>query len=482
MNILYILLTPILLGSTISNIINYSNEEYVLLEDTDNIFLYETYGELFHVTNLSFYKYIIEEELKYVKDRNISVDWDFYLNVKLASSLFSQLTPHKIVKRGINELGTIFKWITGTPDHNDLITLQNKINDLVENNNKQNQINSAIFKEIQKVTNLLENLKSDEEFAMKKQRLKLLSFDLQNLRDAITFSKANILYSKILNNHDVADIFTHEKFNITIIDLMDVSIFSIISHKGLIIYYIKYPIVKHSCKFFHAKAISQTNGKLIIDDKVAKCNDTYYPITFKKEIYNNFGQIQEKDNCFVDMLNKKYAVCKKIKEKNKPVEIITDGAILVSGSNYINHTFVTGIYLVTFQFNVDINNITYTNNKQKLLNYIENNRFKNYLISEYLQSNNSELKFQNTNILSKIIIPLKHNHIEITFVIILIMLVFCMSKLLKYLFPNLFLNIFNFIKAKYSLVTKRNTIQKSDVDSDTLKSLSEKVDQISETL
>lgn len=64
MNILYILLTPILLGSTIYNIINYSNEEYVLLEDTDNIFLYETYGELFHFTNLSIYKYIIEEELK----------------------------------------------------------------------------------------------------------------------------------------------------------------------------------------------------------------------------------------------------------------------------------------------------------------------------------------------------------------------------------------------------------------------------------
>lgn len=102
-----------------------------------------------------------------MKDRNISVDWDFYLNLNLASSLFSQLAPHKIIKRGINELGTIFKWISGTPDHNDLITLQNKINDLVENNNKQNQINSAIFKEIQKVTNLLENLKLDEEFAMK---------------------------------------------------------------------------------------------------------------------------------------------------------------------------------------------------------------------------------------------------------------------------------------------------------------------------
>jgi len=46
----------------------------------------------------------------------------------------SQILPSR-TKRGINELGTLWKWIAGTPDHDDLITVQNKIDDLIQNNN-----------------------------------------------------------------------------------------------------------------------------------------------------------------------------------------------------------------------------------------------------------------------------------------------------------------------------------------------------------
>jgi len=37
--------------------------------------------------------------------------------------LISQLIPN-LSKRGINELGTIWKWIAGTPDHDDFIAVQ----------------------------------------------------------------------------------------------------------------------------------------------------------------------------------------------------------------------------------------------------------------------------------------------------------------------------------------------------------------------
>jgi len=30
-------------------------------------------------------------------------------------------------KRGINEVGTVWKWLAGTPDHDDLIKIQNSI-------------------------------------------------------------------------------------------------------------------------------------------------------------------------------------------------------------------------------------------------------------------------------------------------------------------------------------------------------------------
>lgn len=163
----------------------------------------------------------------------------------------------------------------------------------------------------------------------------------------------------------MANIFTNEKFNITLIDLIDVSIFKIVSYKGLIIFFIKYPIVNNNCNLYHAKAISQKDGKLLIE-KVAKCNSTFHSIqVYKKEIYSNFAQLRNIKNCFVDLLNKEFTICKKIKEKNRQLEIITDGAILVSGTNYVNHTLISGIYVITFETIVDINGITYTNNKQK---------------------------------------------------------------------------------------------------------------------
>jgi len=51
-------------------------------------------------------------------------------------------------KGGINEKGTVWKWLAGTPDQDDFIKIQNKIDELIENNNKQFIINSKLFKEI----------------------------------------------------------------------------------------------------------------------------------------------------------------------------------------------------------------------------------------------------------------------------------------------------------------------------------------------
>lgn len=458
MTILYVLIT--LLPFCRPDIINYSNDDYVLLEDVDNFLLYETFGEVFHVTNLSFYNDIFEKELIFFSNRSNSTDWEITMELNLIKTLLSQLTPHRVSKRSINELGTIFKWITGTPDHNDMLTIQNKINELIENNNIQNQINSAIFKEVTKITNLLENIKFNQEILLKKYRLKLLSLDLQNLLDTITFSKANIINPKILNKQDMTNIFNHEAFNITLIDLLDVSSFSIISYQGLIIVFIKYPTINHNCKLYHAKAISQSDGKLFIDDKIAKCKNTFYLIkNFKAEIYNTFAQIVYEKNCFIDLVNKQFTSCTKISEKNKPIEVITDGAILISGKNCVNNTWLTGTYLITFKTIVTINNITYTNEKEKLLNYVKHNKFTNYLITEYKTSNDTELRLENTNTLSKIVIELENNHTKITFIIFLIIFTFIMIKLLKFCSRN----NFNPITFLFSNPSNNQNIQNSDI-------------------
>ncbi len=65
-----LLLIPFVMITT-SEIIDYSNHEFFLFKDKKDVLIYESYADLFHVTNLSFYEEIINLESGYVrKDTN----------------------------------------------------------------------------------------------------------------------------------------------------------------------------------------------------------------------------------------------------------------------------------------------------------------------------------------------------------------------------------------------------------------------------
>jgi len=48
--------------------------------------------------------------------------------------------------RAIEAIGTAWKWLAGLQDHHDYETLENKVNEQLENNNKQVVINRLINK------------------------------------------------------------------------------------------------------------------------------------------------------------------------------------------------------------------------------------------------------------------------------------------------------------------------------------------------
>lgn len=62
-----------------------------------------------------------------------------------------QLTDHRN-KRALDFLGTGIKLIAGTPDHEDLMTVENKLNQLVKNNNKLAVVNSRLLQKLEKIT------------------------------------------------------------------------------------------------------------------------------------------------------------------------------------------------------------------------------------------------------------------------------------------------------------------------------------------
>lgn len=77
-----------------------------------------------------------------------------------------RLKPSRKTKRAINAIGSAWKWLAGTPDH-DHEVLQGKINEQLENTNKKVIINRLINKKITQIGNvtntILKNIHNSEQ-------------------------------------------------------------------------------------------------------------------------------------------------------------------------------------------------------------------------------------------------------------------------------------------------------------------------------
>jgi len=127
-SIIFVLL---IVAATNSEIMDYTNHDFFLYKDRKDNFFYDLYADLFHITNLCLYKDIIKLESAHINKSN-NLQWEISYDLDIIKT--------SRAKRGINEIGTLWKWIAGTPDHNDLITVQNKNDDLIQNNNNQFKI------------------------------------------------------------------------------------------------------------------------------------------------------------------------------------------------------------------------------------------------------------------------------------------------------------------------------------------------------
>jgi len=78
------------------------------------------------------------------RDTNDRSQWEIKYGIEVIELILSQLISTRS-KRGINGIGTVWKWFAGTPDHDDFIKIQNKINELLENNNKQSQFHLKLL-------------------------------------------------------------------------------------------------------------------------------------------------------------------------------------------------------------------------------------------------------------------------------------------------------------------------------------------------
>lgn len=402
---------------------NIEEKKYILTR-TDDVFIFNEYEFLFHVTNLT--KIYIPYKEKFYNYYNATAEE--LILMKRIKTLLEQLKEHR-PKRGLNFLGSALKFITGIPDHDEAVQIESTINTLITNNEKQKIMNSRFEK-------LLESINGKE--IMNHVLLREIHDQLLLLVRTINAAKNNEYLTESLDLDDVKEIVRHEINSVPIINVLEYSDIYIARTDELFITIYKYPVINRICKLFKFTSLNIGHGKISTDKNIALCDKEYIRIkNCKNYLSKNICMINnEQDNCIKPVLENRKAQCKIIQEYNPQLMQIEEGFILLDGMNVVDNQTVTGTKLVSYSDEVKINDITFRNIHNRILEAIHNKHDENLEIIEILAST-SNLSFNNLDSLKKFMIPIEEHPVKVFIysfctIIFIILITVLILKLIKY--------------------------------------------------
>lgn len=161
--------------------------------------------------------------------------------------------------RAIDFLGSALKFVAGTPDHDDYKMLLTKQNFLIENNNKQNKINSALQKKINEITNQINQLRHHINVSPVLDKTPIFQFIanrnnlainyLNNIALSIVLAKNNLINPLILDEIDINELMEHENLQISISNLLLSTKIKVLQNDNIIHYILKIPNISKFCTF-----------------------------------------------------------------------------------------------------------------------------------------------------------------------------------------------------------------------------------------
>lgn len=269
--------------------------------------------------------------------------------------LLSQLKPKK-TKRAINALGTAWKWLAGTPDHEDYKIVTDKINDILINNNQQVIINKSIFERISNLTHITNVILSEAKLSdahkleLEKnieRKLKYIKEELTNVDYSIQWAKAGVINSFILSNDELNVIKEAlEKQNIpylNIIEAIELSDVKIASNLSSIIYIVKFPITsEETCKLLTLKPVKLENKIIKLEyENVVVCNENIFGVKSNCKNINNLVLCKQdnlaevtKSSCIPNLIKGYSSNCTITNSHHVPtIEEITPGLLLINSYN-----------------------------------------------------------------------------------------------------------------------------------------------------
>lgn len=310
---------------------------------------------------------------------------------------FLKLQPISRRQKRWNSIGTAWKWIAGSPDAEDLRIINNTLNSLITQNNKQILINhdiSSRIQEVTQITNEVLNLEAQRLFNHSKElnQLMLLSNidSLQNqietLEEAILMAKHGIPSSKILTMRDFNKIVTFlEKQDIYIAsfeELLSKSTAQVTLNSTHIAYILKVPqFSKEEYDYDYIDSIIRNDRRILLTQNYIIKNDSHI-----FEIKNSCReedtyftceptQIEPSNICITQLINGQHSNCKFEKvyingiiKRIDEATILVNNAITELSSNCTNTSqLLNGSYLIQFeQCNLRLNGELYANAELKL--------------------------------------------------------------------------------------------------------------------
>lgn len=280
-------------------------------------------------------------------------------------------------KRSIDFLGTIWKWIAGSPDHQDLRIINGNLDELSDNNNKQIIINRNVFEAINNLTEraniILKNVRDSEliqnALAISvKEKLKILKEELINIEHAINWSKVGILNSFILSEKEVKMLEEKiESNNVEYINIEEALEFAetkIASSIEKIIFIVSLPITnKETCESKLIKPVKKNNVVFKIKyNEILKCNETIVAITKKCKTFNDLKICYKNDvlditnsKCLPNLLKGRKSYCPTTSGFHIPeIESVIPGLVMLNefnGTIQVNEEQInlTGTYLIQYR-------------------------------------------------------------------------------------------------------------------------------------
>lgn len=312
-------------------------------------------------------------------------------NYKLYETFLKSKPLTKREKRW-DTVGTVWKWIAGSPDAEDLRLINSSMNSLILQNNKQILINQAIDKRIQEITDITNQVLKIESEHTKNHSIEInqlivlsnldsLQNQVETLEEAILMAKHGIPSSKLLSMRDFTRIAsflqTHDVQITSFEELLSQSKAQVMLNSTHIIYMLKVPQVSlASYEYDYVDSIIKSQKRISLNKNYILRNATHvYEMDQACEEQNNYflcenSQLEHVNECIHRLTTGQHSNCTFEKVYSKGlVKRINDGTILINDaivevtSNCTNSSQpLNGSFLIQFtQCNLHINGELYSN-------------------------------------------------------------------------------------------------------------------------